>query len=333
MHAGHHSHLWLALVLALVLGPVLAAPASETALATATSFTGLFVLPDDGIEPFITEIDAAQRSVDVYVYLLSDRQIIAALKRAHVRNVAIRVMLEPAPFGGSQTELLTYQQLHAAGIDVRWSNRYHNFAHVKLIIVDQSVALIMTLNLTETAFNANRDFAMITNDTAIVEHAATIFEADWSGSPPPLTGPLVVSPENSRLALLTLIEDAELTLDLYAEVFTDQQLADALVAAVERGVRVRLVMSEVNGESLVNEEPGSLARSGVEVRIVSSPYIHAKAIIADGERTWIGSQNFTSNSLDNNREIGIITPDAGVLARVVRAFETDFHAGTPLPGS
>jgi len=35
------------------------------------------------------------------------------------------------------------------------------------------------------------------------------------------------------------------------------------------------------------------------------PSLHAKAIIVDKERAFIGSFNFTKNSLENNREIGI----------------------------
>jgi phosphatidylserine/phosphatidylglycerophosphate/cardiolipin synthase-like enzyme len=38
---------------------------------------------------------------------------------------------------------------------------------------------------------------------------------------------------------------------------------------------------------------------------VKKPYLHGKFILQDGESIFLGSQNFTKNSLENNREIGI----------------------------
>ncbi|CAN5752765.1 hypothetical protein BH23CHL5_BH23CHL5_09060 [soil metagenome] len=294
----------------------------------------VYVLPDDGRQPFIDEIDASTSSIELYLYLLSDQLTIDALVRAHVRGVRVRVMLEPVPFGGARTELETFNILSSLGVDVRWSPKLFRFSHVKMAIFDDSVALIMNLNVTESAFASNRDFAILSDDVEVVASALEIFEADWLGQKPPDTtppaGPLVVSPHNSRTALLSLIESATLTLDLYSEFITDPEIIDSLIAAAQRGVLVRLVMSEASEESLASEEPGSLARNGVIVRIVNAPYIHAKAIIADGNALFIGSQNFTSNSLDNNREVGLIVNDPAAIARVSRAFETDFTNGTRL---
>ena len=93
---------------------------------------------------------------------------------------------------------------------------------------------------------------------------------------------------------------------------------------------VRLITSEGGGESLWNEEPGFLARSGVEVRIVNDLYIHAKAILVDAATLWVGSQNLTANSLDNNRELGIFVDDQHSVSRAIRTFESDFAAGEML---
>jgi phosphatidylserine/phosphatidylglycerophosphate/cardiolipin synthase-like enzyme len=47
-----------------------------------------------------------------------------------------------------------------------------------------------------------------------------------------------------------------------------------------------------------------IERYGVQVRYVSSPYIHAKAI-AGNSMCFIGSENFTATSLNHNREVGL----------------------------
>jgi cardiolipin synthase len=51
---------------------------------------------------------------------------------------------------------------------------------------------------------------------------------------------------------------------------------------------------------------------------MSSPYIHAKMFLVDGQRAFVGSVNVSDNSLNNNRELGIIFDQADAVA-IVRA--------------
>jgi cardiolipin synthase len=92
-------------------------------------------------------------------------------------------------------------------------------------------------------------------------------------------------------------------------------------------VRVRIIVSP---SSDFATEMEALAAAGVEIRLASSLYIHAKLIVADGERAFIGSQNLSATSLDQNRELGIVVDDQVNLSRLTRTFAIDFRAGTPL---
>ncbi|MGH2532030.1 MAG: phospholipase D-like domain-containing protein, partial [Thermomicrobiales bacterium] len=143
------------------------------------------------------------------------------------------------------------------------------------------------------------------------------------GSPP--DGPLIVSPINSRSELLALIDSAQQSLDVYAEVLRDLEIVAAMRAAVERGVTVRLIMSTETFES----DPVRLllAAAGVQVRLVDNPYIHAKMLMADGQRAFVGSQNLTQTSLDRNRELGLILTDPINLRRIEAIFDADFASG------
>ncbi|MEO8801665.1 MAG: phospholipase D-like domain-containing protein, partial [Polyangiaceae bacterium] len=60
------------------------------------------------------------------------------------------------------------------------------------------------------------------------------------------------------------------------------------------------------------------------------PYIHAKAIIVDGTAMYVGSENLTQNSLENNRELGVVTANASAIKTVQAAIDTDFSAGAAL---
>jgi len=201
--------------------------------------------------------------------------------------------------------------------------------HIKMMVVDDAVTIIMNQNLTRSAFTANREFGVVTNQPDAVRAAAAIFEADWTRGAEPDPGPLVVSPTNAREQLLALVRGARVSLDLYAEVLRDPELLDALAAAAERGIRVRIIVSP---SADFAAEMAELTASEVDIRLSSSLYIHAKLIVADGERAFIGSQNLSATSLDQNRELGIIVDDPVNLARLSQTFAIDFRAAAPLEG-
>ena len=304
-------------------GPHAGALPSPVAPAT---FTGIFIEPGDGRAPLLDEIAAAERSIDLEIYIVTDEIILEALEEAQQRGVAVRVILEEHPFGGEGGQPETFARLEQAGIAVRWGNPAFRFSHIKMMVVDDAVAIVMNQNLTASAFTGNREFGAITNRPDVVHTAAAIFAADWTGGAEPDPAPLVVSPTNAREELLALVRGAESSLDLYAEVLRDPEMLAALAAAEERGVQVRVIISPSPDFS---DERAKLTAAGVEIRLLRSLYVHAKLIIADGEQAYLGSQNLSATSLDQNREVGIIVDDPISLARLARTFELDFRVATP----
>jgi cardiolipin synthase A/B len=291
--------------------------------------TGVFVEPGDGRSPILDEIAAARESIALEVYIVTDEPILQALEAADRRGVDVRVILEEHPYGGDGRQPEIFARLERAGIAVRWGNPVFRFTHVKAMVVDDAVALIMNQNLTAASFTGNREFGVITTEPAAVGTAAAIFAADWARGGEPDPAPLVVSPTNARASLLALIEGAEESLDLYAEVLRDREVLDALGGAAGRGVRVRLLVSPAADNA---EERAALAGAGIEVRLMTNLYVHAKLIVADGERAYVGSQNLSATSLDLNRELGIVLDDPVGLARLVRTFELDFRTALPQEG-
>jgi len=51
-------------------------------------------------------------------------------------------------------------------------------------------------------------------------------------------------------------------------------------------------------------------------------------VIIDGIRAFVGSQNFTATSLDQNREVGILVADPVALQRLQQTFESDWSQAT-----
>ncbi len=292
---------------------------------------GLFVQPEDGRAPVLDEIEAARESIALAVYLLSDEETIAALEAARRRGVEVRVIMEEEPFGGAGNQAEIYDRLQRSGIEVRWDNPAFRFSHIKTMLVDGRVALIMNQNITRSSFTGNREFGVVTTRTNEVAQAASIFEADWGRAAEPPDGPLIVSPTTSRADLLGLIDGAQRSLDVYAEVVRDEEVMAAFVAAEERGVAVRLIMSgDPDGGDDNAEERAELADAGVDVRLARGGlYIHAKMVLADGALAYVGSQNFTQTSLDLNRELGVFLNDRASIGRLAGTFEEDWAEGRP----
>jgi len=291
--------------------------------------SGLFVEPDDGLDPVIDELAAAACTIDVAVYILSDDVVIESLVAAADRGVRVRVMLEEFPFGGGGGQAEVKEYLEGQGVEVRWSAADIRFSHAKYTVIDRQVALIMNQNLTASAFTANREFGVTTTDGASVAHAQEIFDRDWRHDPlDDPAGPLIASPTDSRERMLELIEGAERTIDFYAEVIRDPQVVNALAAAEARGVTVRLIVDEAMDDG-TQEIAAELHASGVEIRLAGTLYIHAKLMVIDGAQAVVGSQNFTSTSLDENRELAIVATDGLILDRCAAIFERDWQRAAP----
>ncbi len=289
----------------------------------------LVVAPDDGIEPVRALLRSAERSLDLFVYLLSSQTIIAELHAAQERGVRVRVLLEQRPLGGEEVNRLAATALADAGVSVRWSNPVFRFTHAKVIVADEERAAIMTLNLTQSSFTRNREFAVLVEDPTVVRFLVRLFVADWDRQPtPPVPDPLVVSPENARPALLNLFQTAKASLDVYAPAFEDDEIASALAAAARRGVAVRLVTNPPTQTDPNRGERRQLLAQGGAVGFLASPTVHAKVVIVDGRRAFVGSQNFTNTSLDQNREVGIVLDDPGVLRRLQEMFTADWERTT-----
>ena len=74
-----------------------------------------------------------------------------------------------------------------------------------------------------------------------------------------------------------------------------------------------------------------LESAGVHVTLYpdtsTALYIHAKAIDVDSTTAFIGSQNFSTASLDYNRELGVITTSAAVVAPLSDTLLSDSSGG------
>jgi len=290
----------------------------------------LVVEPDDGIAPVANALAQAHSTVDLVVYELEDPQLEAELADDEARGVAVRVLLDNLSSFGNHPNQAAYDFLQSHSVPVEWTPKYFPLTHQKTLVVDGTEALIMTFNLATKYYTTSRDFAVVDDDARDVAAIAAAFDSDWRGSRTTASAAdnLVWSPGSSAM-LLALIASATTSLDVYNEEMADPRIIAALEAASRRGVDVRVDMSyDTNWKAAFNE----LVVAGVGVRTYSSSatfYIHAKAIIADGAKAFVGSENFSTQSMDGNRELGILVARPDIIGQLEETFEADWAGSRP----
>lgn len=309
-------------------GPPSVAAPTELVAPDATPALAVMVMPDDGRAPLVNALRGARESIRLTIYLLIDNEVVDELMRAQQRGVDVRVLVEPNPFGGGPVSRDDVAKLRAAGVQVRDGNPTFRYTHQKSVVVDEAVTLIMTLNLTPSSFTKNREHGVIDTDPARVAEIARVFDADWARRDVAVSHPdLVWSPDNARDRLLALLASATSSVEVEAEVLTDTNVTRTLANLAGRGVRVRVILPPVEAGDVNLADLDAMTKRGAQLRRLADPYPHTKLIIVDGTRAYLGSINLTANSLDNNRELGIIIDDAAGVRRLLDSFEADWPRG------
>ncbi len=111
----------------------------------------------------------------------------------------------------------------------------------------------------------------------------------------------------------------------------DSGIEQAIVNAGQRGVKVQVILPSPSSSSS-SDSTGDSNRSGINtinhpgIQIEEDPhlYMHAKIIIVDGQKAFVGSENISTASLEQNRELGILVSDQNVLNTLQQTFQQDW---------
>jgi phosphatidylserine/phosphatidylglycerophosphate/cardiolipin synthase-like enzyme len=316
--------------------PAAASPAAQPSqVADASAPDTLLTEPAQGFGPVYGLIATAKTSVDLTMYELSDATAETDLAAAARRGAVVRVILDKRE---EHTNSAAYSYLKSRGVKVTWSSPAYTYTHQKTLVVNNATAIILTANLTSRYYSTTRDFGVVDHDPRDVAAIVAVFNADFvHAAVTPGTGDdLVWSPTDSQAKILSVINGARHSLRVYTEEMADTSMEDALISAAKRGVTVQVVGENTDHE--YDTAFAKLAAGGVQIRYYKSPtgfYIHGKVVEADygtpAGRIFIGSENFSSTSLNHNRELGLIIATPPVLAAMARTFAADFSHGIAWP--
>jgi phosphatidylserine/phosphatidylglycerophosphate/cardiolipin synthase-like enzyme len=314
----------------------------------------LTVLPDDGRKLYFQAIDAAKHEIRIEICVLEDPQILEHLQVALNRGLTVRAIVDRGKYLALASESANLAHYFtASGGALHLSNPTFPRSFPKIILIDSRMFIYGSACLDETTFLQYRDFAQVATDPTIVRALHDLFETDWTASAapgqepsafnptPPIPGnDLIVAPVNATARLVGLYQQARKTLDVYTELVGNPTLEAELVAAVGRGVRVRLIAPAlVNGatpdaQQLQDSSLAALATAGVHVHVsgpeqnAQLPYMHARATVVDGQVAYLGSISLSPDSATQNREMGLIQRQTYAVRKLSAQFESDFASRT-----
>jgi phosphatidylserine/phosphatidylglycerophosphate/cardiolipin synthase-like enzyme len=278
----------------------------------------LIIQPDAGVVPVVQAINKAKTRVDLAIFRSDRKEIEKALAAAVQRGAHVRVLVAHTARGGENRLRKLEQRLLEAGITVTRTGEDFIRYHGKFLLVDQTLH-VYAFNFTTADMVKSRSFGVSTRDADAVREATALFEADCTRQPyAPKRSPLVVSPETSREQLTAFIKGARKQLLIYDVNVQDPACVKLLKQQAAAGVDVRVL--------------GKLKLKGgdaLESRPLRTMRLHARVIVRDGSRAFIGSQSLRRPELEQRREVGILISNPSVARRIQGVFEQDWMDSAP----
>lgn len=311
-------------------------------------------------------IRAARRSINLEAYIfqkgvISSQYVQAMAERA---RAGVQVNLVIDAFGSLSATKAFFKPLTDAGGKVRRYNglawyrlsRLDNRTHRELLIVDGKIGFIGGAGIADQWYSGKngkprwRDTVVRVEGEAVPNLQST-FAENWlaaSGEllvgetyfpeidcPHPTTilvinsTPTVGGSTRARVLFQLLLSTAKQNIWITTPYFLpDRSLMQELCRAVERGVKVRILVPGRKSDHLVTRSTsrggyGKLLEAGAEVYEYQPAMIHAKVMCVDSLWAVVGSTNFDNRSFGLNDEVNLVVRDAAVAHRLESDMEAD----------
>lgn len=287
----------------------------------------LKITPDIKLLDDITnQIDNAKIRVYVEVYIFTEKRIKKALIDAKKRWLDVKVLLEKNVYLANNLNTATFKELEKNWIEIKYSNS-DNYAlnHSKMMVIDEQV-MVSTANYSYSSFKYNRDFFLFLKNEKILKVFLDIFESDFNGTKKNIyQNNLLLSPFSSRKKIEYGIKNAKKTIQMYVENFSDKDIIQLLINKRKQWVRIQIIFPDLKKVSSNREEIKLFKDNNIDIKMIQKPVIHAKSLLIDEKYLYLWSENFSSYSLDKNREIWLFIINSEIIREFIAIFKADFE--------
>ncbi|HEX5235423.1 MAG TPA: phospholipase D-like domain-containing protein [Silvibacterium sp.] len=309
---------------------------------------------------------SAQKSICLEAYVFQRSEIgklyLDAMTERAKAGVQVNLVLDA--FGSWGMTKTSVKALSDAGGRIEWYNkarwyslsRVDNRTHRELLIVDGRIGFIGGAGVADQWWKGEgknprwRDTLVRVEGEAVPNLLAT-FAENWLTSHGELLAGERYFPEiqcdrktvamvvnstptpggstRARLLFQMLVTSAERTISITTPYFLpDKWLVQELCRAVERGVRIRILVPGRKSDHMLTRSTsrggyGPLLRAGAEVFEYQPSMIHAKVLVVDGSWAVVGSTNFDNRSFGINDEVNLAVRDSDFAVRLERDMDHD----------
>ncbi|AZZ36943.1 hypothetical protein CIK05_09110 [Bdellovibrio sp. qaytius] len=305
----------------------------------------LVATPEQDHTPLYEAFAKAQKTLRIGIFGISSQEMADQIEKQIKRGIAVTIICDKYCTNNDKRKAI-FDQLQKAGANIMVATKGFTISHWKMFVVDESLAFVSTMNFISRS-NQMRDVGVFTSEPSVIKEMITVFDqdvknsADQSSITPDLTSSnLVWSPNNSETKLIDLINSADKTIEIWIENMGHPNIHAALEEAVKRKVSVR-VLTSICGLGMPADAAFKnlfdLKKRGVVVKGTPFPatdvipYIHAKTINVDHQTVFLGSENFSGNSLNKARELGIVFKDVTVEQKLAALYEKDWAQAVDIP--
>jgi hypothetical protein len=163
--------------------------------------------------------------------------------------------------------------------------------------------------------------------TALRFHTSLVFSTVSVGQTGGLTAPIsaLFSPNGGvRARIISEISKAISSVDIAIYSFTADEIRDALIAAKNRGVAIRIIAdaSQATGQG---SDIAALEQQGFNLKRtegLSGGIMHNKYMIIDGKTLFTGSYNWSASAEDRNFENALFVQGSSVIQSYISDFDT-----------
>lgn len=257
-------------------------------------------------------------------YDLTEKKVKSLFIQLLQKNVKINLIMEDQKYQQFKSTRKEIQALYSwySGFSIKNDKQMKTeYLHSKFAVRNQG-ALIQTSNLNASSFTDNREYIFQTEHPWIIASLSGIFEKDRNGISIEKTDihpNIAVCPINCRGIIEWLISGARSSIIIQNQYIDDLRIRELLLAKQKilwnSHIQIQLPKTESN-LSLIPVFGDSL-------HLFKKPYLHAKMLLIDEKILLLSSINLSTNSMDNNREIGILLTDPIVIKEFMEQFRKD----------
>lgn len=188
--------------------------------------------------------------------------------------------------------------------------------------------VIQTANLNKSSWFSNREHFFFWTDPRIKQNLLDLFAldmktittkqkntADYKSLTASFVPSLVVCPLDCRVKIEQFLNWATKSIRISTQYITDDRILSILRKKSSLDLRILTNDMETNNDLVLYFWKKAIRFEQWKI------YNHDKMIIVDNARMLIGSANLSQNSLDHNREIGIITTDMKLIKDQISIFQ------------